>query len=477
MKNNKSILQFQIILCSLIVLVSCKTGTDNQTDKKKTNIIIFIADDAAWDDSGAYGNQSISTPNIDILAKEGLQFNNMILTTSSCSPSRASIMTGQYPHNTGAGELHLPLPLDRVIFPGLLKDAGYYTVSAGKWHLGPKRSEFDSIFLIKEKSGAVDWVKSLKNRPKEKPFFMWFASRDPHRGYESGILEKPHDPAKVVVPPYIPDNDSTRKDLAMYYDEISRLDLNIGNVLTELKKQGIYDNTIIIYMTDNGRPFPRDKTRLYRSGVKSPFIVRWGDRINPGKSDALLSSIDLAPTLCDIARIDPSPQFQGKSFKSILLGEDKEINQYVFSEHNWHDFEAYERGVHSKNHLFIKNWIPEKPASPATDIFKSITYKKMIDLHSKGELADEFLDTFKSPRASEEFYDVNRDKYQMRNLLISESDFAQIASKYRKILEDWRIRTHDSLPAKLTPDAYNRTTGERLENIAPRKRKDFNSKN
>lgn len=253
--------QGTIFFAILLAIVSACNRKGAGT-REPPNFLIMIAYDAGWNNAGAYGHPHIQTPNSNKLAEEGMLFTNAFLTTSSCSPSRVSIMTGQYPHNTGASYLHAPLPQDRLIFPGELKDARYFIVAAGKWHLGPKRSEFDTI-VGGGASGCEKWVKVLRDRPKEKLFFMWFAAFDPHRGYEQNIIPQPHTNADVIVPPFLPDNDSTRYDLAMYYDEISRLDHYIGSVLDELKEQGVDDNTMVIYMSDNRRPFPRCKTRLY----------------------------------------------------------------------------------------------------------------------------------------------------------------------------------------------------------------------
>jgi N-sulfoglucosamine sulfohydrolase len=458
-----------VLILSIVWIMSCQPNkTGGQKTNATPNIVIFIADDAAWDDSGAYGNPFIRTPNIDRLAKEGMIFNSAFLTTSSCSPSRCSIMTGLYPHNTGAAELHLPLPQDKLIFPGKLQKAGYYTVSAGKWHLGPRRDEFDSIYMANDPSGAADWVKAVQNRPKGKPFFMWLASLDPHRGYQSGIIPNPHQLNEVVVPPYLPDNDSTRKDLALYYDEISRLDHYIGLVVEELVNQGVYDNTVVIFMSDNGRPFPRDKTRLYDSGIKTPFIVRWPTVIRAGSaSNALISAIDIAPTVCELAGADVPEVFQGKSFVSLFSRPDIELNEYVFAEHNWHDYQAHERSVRNHNYLFIQNAFPALNANPPADAVRSITYQEMIRLFDLGQLGEAYMDCFIAPRNGEELYDVVNDPYQMNNL-IGEGAYKEVANKMRNILEEWKITTNDKLPDEITPDMYDRRNGTALPGIKVR---------
>jgi arylsulfatase A-like enzyme len=450
-------------MLSIFILFS--TSCTQESKELKPNFIIFIADDAAWDDSGAYGNGGIQTPNIDNLAKEGLLFTNAFVSTSSCSPSRCSIMTGLYPHNTGAMELHMPLPADRELFVGELKRAGYYTASAGKWHLGPDRSEFDSIYHVREPSGSADWLRALQNRPRNKPFFLWLAAIDPHRGYEEGIIPNPHSNDDVQVPPFLPDNGFTRKDLALYYDEITRFDTNLGSVMSELKFQNVDENTLVIYMTDNGRPFPRCKTRLLDSGLKTPFIVRWPGKISLSTStNSLISSIDIAPTLCELAGLTIPEHYQGVSFAPVLLDPAIETRDYVVGEHNWHDYQAHERSLRTKEFLYIRNSFPQFNASPPADAVNSITYKEMIRLYNEGNLDVTYRDSFLAPRAAEELYDVINDPFQ-QNDLSGDSRYQTILNQMRMNLDQWITDTNDKVPDKPTPDMFDRFTGEKMRDI------------
>lgn len=387
-------------------------------------------------------------------------FDNAFLTTSSCSPSRCSILTGRYPHCTGAPELHQPLPHDQVLFAGELQKAGYYTAVAGKYHIGDPRAEFDSIYGGGP-SGCENWLRALQNRPKGKPFFLWLAAFDPHRNYQPNTIPEPHRPEDVIVPPYLPDNDSTRKDLALYYDEIARLDNYIGKVMKELKNQGVDENTLVIYMTDNGRPFPRCKTRLYDSGIKTPFIVRWPEEIGPGRTKALISSIDIAPTFCQLAGIETPGSFQGVSFVPVLKDYNAEVRDYIAAEHNWHDYQAFERAVRNRKFLYIRNEFPELNASPPADAVRSITYQEMIRLYNENSLMDIQQDCFVAPRAGEELYDVQHDPFQLNNLALN-VEFSEELNQMRKLLETWSIQTNDTVPVNPTPDKFDRWTGEKL---------------
>jgi len=423
------------------------------------NFIVFIADDMAWDDCGAYGHPHIQTPGIDRLAAEGMRFDNAYLTCSSCSPSRASIMTGRYPHNTGgAHQLHNPLSGDQIIFPELLRDAGYYTASAGKWHLGS--ASIPKFDLVETKMNR--WVQTLRDRPQDKPFFMWLAFSDPHRGYREGIIDHPHSPEDVIVPPYLPDTPETRKDLALYYDEITRLDGVVGRVAEELERQGETENTMIAFLSDNGRPFPRCKTTVYTSGVKTPFIVKWPASVSAGTTtDSLVSSIDLAPTLLELAGVTPGSTFQGVSFAPLLKDPSATVREYAFSEQNWHDFDDFQRAVRDKQFNYIRTWYTDIPNTPPADAVKSITYQKMHELRTAGKLNKAQLNPYVTPRPAEELFDVEADPHELHNL-VDDPQYAAALQRMRGVLEEWQAETNDEIPTERRRDEFDRVTGNRL---------------
>ncbi len=448
-------------LVCVCLLFSFVAGQASGAEKSKPNLIIIIADDLAWNDVGCYGHPHIRTPHLDRMAKQGMRFDAAFLTISSCSPSRCSILTGRYPHSTGAGELHMPLPADQVTFAALLKKAGYYVAAGGKWHLGNNaKSHFDRIEAGRP-SGCEKWIKMLKDRPKDRPFFMWMAAIDAHRPYSKKIIDKPHTRKDVVVPPFLPDVPATRDDLAAYYDEVSRLDEYVGKVLAELERQGIAKNTLVLFMSDNGRPFPRCKTTVYDSGVKTPFIVRWPARVKAGTvCDSLVSAVDIAPTFMQLAGLKPSPKFQGKSFVKLLDDPKATIREYVFAEHNWHDYQAHERSARSKDFLYIRNAFPHLPGTPPADAVRSPTYQAMVKM--KNKLPKAQRGTFVMPRPKEELFDVRKDPHCLQNLA-SNPRYAATMERMRGALDVWVKRTEDDVPDNPTPDRYHRTTGVRLK--------------
>lgn len=432
----------------------------------RPNIIFIIADDISWNDIGCYGNPAVKTPVIDQLAQEGIRFDNVFLTASSCSPSRTSIISGRYPHNTGAAELHTPLPEDQIPFPLLLKESGYYTVQSGKSHFGePALRAFDKAYEMEDAGtgGEERWVRCLEERPKDRPFFAWFAAIDAHRPWQADDFGAPHDPAKVIVPPYLADTEATRKDLASYYNEIARFDFYIGEVVKELERQGIEDNTLIMILADNGRAFPRSKTRVYDSGMKTPFIVKWGDGIKrPGSvSKSLISVVDIAPTLLEIAGIESPPRFQGENFTQILANPEAEHRQYVFAEHNWHDYEAHERMVRSNDFLYVLNSRPNLSNPGPADSNNSPSFEDLKKFRDKGKLTHAQADIFMVPRPYEELYDCTQDPMQLSNV-VSLPHYKDELEKLRKVLEAWRDETKDNTPERLTGDWFDRETGKRL---------------
>ncbi|MEE2777370.1 MAG: sulfatase [Acidobacteriota bacterium] len=446
------------ILVALLMVASSSAGGG-----APPSFIVFVADDMAWNDAGAYGHPHIRTPNIDRLARDGMRFDRAFLTTSSCSPSRSSILTGRYPHSTGAAELHLPLPASQVIVTEPLRDLGYYTAAAGKWHLGDAtRPKFDLV-VGGGAGGSEEWSRVLRERPRDQPFFFWFAANDPHRDYEEGIIAVPHGDDDVVVPPFLPDNAATRADLRLYYDEIARLDGAVGHVLAELEQQGAAENTFVLFLSDNGRPFPRSKTTLYDSGIRTPFIVRLPGVAEAGSTTAsLISAVDIAPTILDLAGLDPLDSHQGRSFAGILESPRREHREHVFAERNWHDYAARARSVRTKRHLYVRNEYNDLSCNPPRDAVRSITYRAMVHLHRSGQLPPEQSTTFLSPRPEEELYDLEFDAFSLHNLASLPVHAATLA-ELRAVLGEWQKDTDDVAPATRRPDLFDRTSGEWIE--------------
>jgi len=438
---------------AFLLLSTCGVATDAQT---QPNIILIIADDVGYEDLGCTGNASVKTPNIDKLAREGMRFTNAYVTSSSCSPSRIGIITSRYPHNTGAAELHTPAPAHLPFFPASLKQSGYYTAQLGKWHEGPAtKAAYDTLIssvTLNGEGGEDQWISLLRNRPKNKPFFFWLAPSDAHREWQPNSFATPTNPDSVLVPPTLVNTSETRKDLAAYYDEISRLDYYIGELQSAIAEEGIANNTVIIFLSDNGRPFPGSKTRLYDTGVKTPLIIKWPGKVKQELCSSLVSTIDIAPTILYWAGIKPPASFQGRSFNKLLTSPNSEFRHYIFTEHNWHDYEAYERGVRTKEHLYILNLRPQFANQGPLDAVNSPSFKSLTEALAGNKLTDQQKEIFISPRSTEELI----------NDRLHDPQYLKRMAQLRRILKKWQRETGDTAPAHLTPDWYDRQNGKEL---------------
>lgn len=465
------------ILPLLIALLIAQQASVNAAEKP--NMIVFIADDIGWEDYGCYGNKAVRTPNIDALAAKGRRYTQAFLTASSCSPSRSSIITGRYPHNLGpAAELHLSISPNIPWVSTALMEHGYYTALIGKNHMSvdfslgkppfPKRWDLVDNGQTPDNSGLESkWVETLANRPKDQPFFFWLAAADAHRGWDGDLqwnesLYGPkHQPENVVVPPYLMDDAATRKDLASYYNEITRFDHFIGVMVRALEEAKLLDNTLIFVLADNGRPFPRAKTRLHDSGMKTALIAHWPARMmQPGvPCDSLVSSIDITSTMLDAAGSAPLPSMQGVSLLPTFDNPGATVRQHAFSEHNWHDYEAHGRAVRSGGYLYIRNHRPKLAWQGPADSVASPSFQSLLMALKAGKLTPAQEDVFLSPRPAEELYFTATDPLQLDNLA-TKPEHDSIKTQLSRLLDQWMEETGDAVPDDLSPDGYDRETGK-----------------
>ena len=293
---------------------------------------------------------------------------------------------------------------------------------------------------------------------------MWFASIDAHRDWQTDDLATPHNPQESEVPPYLVDAPETRKDLAYYYDEIQRLDRFVGEVKQELKTQGVLDSTLMIIMADNGRPFPRAKTRVYDSGMKTPFVLSWPKGItgNGISNNSMISVIDIAPTFLELAGVEIGPSFQGRSFANTINNPTKEHRNYVFAEHNWHDYEAHERMVRTTRFMYVINHRPQFPNQGPADSNRSPSYEELKLARDAGKLNAAQADVFITPRPHEELYDCLVDPEQLVNIA-SNMRYREVLRDLRSVMQQWTTATGDDVPDNLTPAWYDTETGAGLD--------------
>jgi arylsulfatase A-like enzyme len=459
---------FYLMLFSIVALAaSPRSAAQNQPSSKRPNIVFIMSDDHAAHAISAYGSRLIKTPNIDRLAKEGMKFENSFVTNSICTPSRAAILTGKYSHLNGVPVFN-HIDSSQPMLQKYLQQAGYHTGVVGKWHLGgndPKRpddgkpvgfdywnilpgqgSYFDPVMIEmgerKKLTGyttdvitdvAIDF---LKNRPREKPFFLMYHHKAPHRNwqpaekyrkqFENVTLPEPatfnddytgkSDAARQATMRI--DRDLNDNDLKMkppealsgqdlkkwkyqrymrdYLACVQAVDDNVGRFLDWLDKNGLAENTIVIYTSDQGFFLGEhnffDKRFMYEESLRMPFLIRWPGKIKPGSvSKGMILNVDFAPTLLDAAGVKAPADMQGRSFLPLLYGKTPQ---------RWRAA-MYYRYYHPGHHNVAAHY------GIRTDRYKLIYFNK--------------LDQW-------ELYDLRKDPREMRNVYGAQA--------YAKIVED-----------------------------------------
>jgi arylsulfatase A-like enzyme len=267
----------------------------------------------------------------------------------------------------------------------------------------------------------------------------------------------------------LPDVPAVRADLALYYDEIARLDHYVGEVLRELEREREVQKTVILFLSDNGRPFPRCKTTLYDSGIRTPCFVRWPGHLEAeSRCRSLVSTVDIAPTILSLAGIKRGPSFQGEDFSPLFKDPRSKVRSLIFAERNWHDYAASGRTVRSDRYKYIRNYDNDLPLTPPADAVRSPTFRAMRQLRDQGKLTQAQRACFVHPRPGEELYDTEADPHELHNRA-GDPKFDEVLRMMRRAMDEWQRQTRDSVTGKLAPDEFDRETGEPLPNrVRPR---------
>ncbi|MBP7050565.1 MAG: sulfatase [Phycisphaerae bacterium] len=407
----------------------------------RPNILFCIADDWSWPHASIAGDRVVKTPTFDAVAREGVLFSNAFVTAPSCTPSRGSIVTGQWHWRLEeGGNLWSTLPAKFPVYPDLLERAGYYVGCTRKgW--GPGQHQPGGRARNPAGPSFKDFKTFLQARPNGTPFCFWFGSHDPHRDYdwESGVKSgmKPED---VAVPPYLPDNEIVRKDLCDYYFEVQRFDREVGELLDLLREAGELDRTLVVITGDNGLPFPRCKSNLYDGGTRVPLAMRWPARAQGGRVvQDFVSLQDLAPTFLEAAGLTPPAAMTGRSLLAALASDGSgwidPARDHVLTGKERHAWVrkgglGYPcRAIRTRDFLYIRNFEPQRwPAGDPTDggepyypnraygdIDDSPTKTYMMKHRDDAQVKPLFEPAFEK-RPAEELYDLHKDPYQLRNV-------------------------------------------------------------
>ncbi|MEO1076761.1 MAG: sulfatase [Bacteroidota bacterium] len=427
---------------------------DVQAQDAPPNLLVVIADDASVGDFGAYGHPTIQTPTLDALADSGWTAERAYLTSPQCSPSRASILSGQHPHEVDAEDLHMPVPEDVRLVPSYLADAGYATGVLQKVHLGPHgEAQFDFV------GPTVADFNAFLDQSGGRPFFLWVGFTDPHRPY--GDAPNVHAPEDVVLPPTVIDTPETRADYVQYYDEIARMDGVIGGYLDELEQRGLRDNTVVVFLSDNGAPMPRAKGTLYDAGIQTPLIIA-GPGVPQGVGyDGLVSVIDLAPTLLDWAGVPVPGAFRGASIAGVIADLTQPGSERVFFQRDWHNADEHLRGLRTDRWKFIWNNYTEHPHGSPSDITASPTWQALRAARDAGTLTPAQARLFEVPRPRVELYNLAADPHELTNLAGDPALRDTVQALFAE-LQAWRTRTGDAPPHhRRRDDNIDRVTGQK----------------
>jgi len=405
---------------------------------KRPNIILITWHDLG-DWLGCYERRDVKSPCLDRLAGEGARFTNYFASAPQCSPSRASIVTGRMPHTTGVlGLTHRGFDMHRqqATLPQALRHAGYTTHLIGIQHecRDPEWEGYDDIRARgRDAKAAADQAEAFlhemagEHRP---PFFLAIGTTDVHRPFGHG-----HDetlPRRIELPPYLPDRDVARLDMATLCRCIEKADRHMGRVLDAVDRAGLADSTLVVFTTDHGPAIPRAKQTLFDPGLRTALLMRWpGTIAAQARYDQLLSNVDLMPTLLDLVRAEAPPGMQGHSFKALLTGKAYEPRDAIFAELTWHCHYRPMRAIRTREHKYIMNLCPGLPMLVEDGAI--VRYGPKLIERCYGE-----------PRPQEELYDLELDPWEKHDIA-RDPRYKAIRDDLRSRLMAWMKDTDDPI--------------------------------
>lgn len=437
-------------------------------EEKRPNILFILAEDHSAQ-LGVYGDIYVSTPNLDRLAEQGVRFDNAYVTQAGCSPSRASILTGLYPHQHG--QIGLATHRMRLFeddipnIPAILKGQGYRTGNIGKIHVTP-----ESVFRFDYHNNAS--YNQFRNRDiaavanetenfilsSEKPFYLQVNFADAHLPFlpqEYGIPDKPYEPDQIGTLPFV----GLRTELILqqtadYYSSMARLDSAVKLLLDVLEKTGEIQNTLVIYMSDHGAEAPRGKLTSFEGGIHVPLIMWMPGHIDGGMvRKELVSTIDLMPTILALAGAELPEGLPGRSLWPLLTNEDVTWREYLFTEFTLHWPETFfpQRTVRDERFKLIHNLLPDT-INPVYQHYMTMnrSWKSGEDPYNGlPEHKRRAYDQWKHP-VEFELYDLKNDRWEWNNLA-EMPEYQDVLSRLRGELAKWQVETGDELrhPEKL----------------------------
>jgi len=426
---------------TLLLILTC---ISIQSQVEQPNILWIVSEDNS-PFFGCYGDEFATTPTFDKLASEGVLYENAFANAPVCAPARSTIITGMYPPSMGTQNMRSKYPIPEFIkfFPEYLKEAGYYTTNNSKEDYNMMKP--DGVWDESSKNAHY------KNRKEGQPFFAIFnlgVSHESSIHKSTPTEELRHDPAKVILPPYHPDTPEMRHDWAQYYDKIEDLDGQVAEILYELEKAGLAENTIVAYYGDHGGVLARSKRFVYESGTRVPMIWRFPKKYShlaPAEPNSrineLVSFVDLAPTMLSLTGIEIPEYLQGNAF----LGKQKEKEQEYVHLFRGRMDERIDmvRAVRDKQYRYIKNYMPHRIYGQYIEyLWRAPSCKSWEEAYLAGE-CNETQSAFWNQKPEEELYDVTVDPWEVNNL-VNDPKYKDVLERLRAENNRWMLDIRDT---------------------------------
>ena len=422
-----------LLLAAASVLSSCKPS------ERPPHIVVFLTDDLGGRDTSVYGSENARTPNIERLAAEGLTFDQAFVASPACAPNRAALLTGLMPARNGAEANHT-YPREGISYlTDNLKALGYEIAAFGKVAHGDDKPGYGFDSYSKPRVGlAKNVAEYLDERDTDGPLCLLVGDRRPHVPWTRDSVYSPN---QITLPPYFIDTPETREHRARYYSDVTGLDTELGAV-KNLAMETLGRDVIYLFTSDHGGQWPFGKWNLYDAGIRVPLILAWEGRIAAGKrTDAMVSWIDLLPTLIDLAGGKPPQEIDGRSFASVALGDTAEHRDEIFTTHSGDGvFNVYPiRSIRTKRFKYILNLLPGHLHTNHSDILRrdgAGAYWDSWDSAAEVDTAAATIVQRYFVRSEEELFELREDELEQENLAALPRH-AGLAEDLRARLERW----------------------------------------
>lgn len=429
---------------------SPKAATQSAKVPSRPNIIFIMADDLDSRQLSCYGGQNLKTVNIDRLADQGMKFNNMVTSEAMCVPLRASLFTGLYPMRHGSYQNHKPVYSANIKgVPQYLTDLGYTVALTGKDH-STKTFPFQIVkgFEVNcvantdeyELNDIRKFITAQKN-----PYCLFVMSINPHAPWTVGDPSE-FDADKLVLPPHWVDTKPTREQFTKYLAEVRRLDNQVGELMGLVKEIGQEDNTMFVFLGEQGPQFPGGKWTLWDNGQLSSMIVKWPGIVKGGsQTEAIVQYEDIVPMLVDLAGGKSIPGLDGKSFLPVLEGKSDRARDYAYGIHNnIPEGPAYPiRAIRSERYKLLMNLLPEKKyAIKFMTNRKNVKYWDSWNMKAETDAVARWKVDRITTRPAVEFYDLKNDPYELHNLA-NDKNYAKLVNEYKTKLFAWMKQQGD----------------------------------